>query len=835
MKNHDMNTWAASFGMNIIIRYKWIFLILIVLAVSGGFQGIQQIVMDSSNESFLPEGDETIIQNDRFKEIFGNEEFVFILVEADNVFDHDVLAYIRELSEDLEEHLPFVKEVDSLTNIEYTEAYDDTLYVEDLIGDEIPDDEETLQDLRNKALSKKIYVDHMITKDGKKTGISITFEVIPQVIYAPVEMGFSPLDQVNWPAEKVIMQEHLYTEDQARRHPELTLNPVPDPRKLIAPALNVILKRHQTEKYTVKATGIPVFDFQTDVITSSEGVKFGVIALAASVLLLLVIFRNFTSVAAPFLVLMSTIILAYGMMGWCGMQVSMVSIIIPPLLLVISVGYSIHVINHFRQAFQRSGSRSESIRYAYEHASWPCFLTAITTALGFASFALAPMRPIRDVGLICAFGTFVTYLLVMIIVPALFSFGHDKSIQQPNAVRDVIPSTENPLMTRWADFVIRNPLLIGIVFGMVVLVLCGFSFKFRIESDFMQVLGDHIEFIRDSKYITARLGGLYSFEIFVELPEENMAKQPEVLKTIDRIAAQVEEWEETTLTLSLTDIIKDLNVTMHNNDETYNRIPDNQELIAQYLLLYEMSGGENTEDWVDYDYKKLRLSVQVSQANMNFVDKFEGLARYEQAFPQGTKLRVIGDVPILMKMMKLLSYGQIKSVLTALVVITLIMALILKSLRVGLISMIPNIVPIIAIMGVMGWLDYPIDIMTIMIVPMIIGIAVDDTVHYIVHFKQEFERCGSYVEANRHTFGKVGTAIVFTSVILTFGFSTFGLSIVQSLLHMAVLSGVGIVSALAADLCITPVLFVYFKPFGTATQEMPEADKLVHENVSSIQ
>ena len=104
--------------------------------------------MDSSNESFLPEGDETIIQNDRFKEIFGNEEFVFILVEADDVFDHDVLAYIRELSEDLEEHLPFVKEVTSLTNIEYTEAYDDTLYVEDLIGDEIPEDQESLQELK---------------------------------------------------------------------------------------------------------------------------------------------------------------------------------------------------------------------------------------------------------------------------------------------------------------------------------------------------------------------------------------------------------------------------------------------------------------------------------------------------------------------------------------------------------------------------------------------------------------------------------------------------------------------------------------------------------------
>jgi predicted RND superfamily exporter protein len=384
-------------------------------------------------------------------------------------------------------------------------------------------------------------------------------------------------------------------------------------------------------------------------------------------------------------------------------------------------------------------------------------------------------------------------------------------------------------MTRWADFVIRKPLSVGVVSVLLVAVLVGFSFQFRVETDMFELMGDNVEFVRDSKYITERLGGLYSYEILVELPEEDMAKQPDVLKTIDMIAAHAEEWEETTLTLSLTDILKDLNMTMHNNDDTYYRIPDDQELIAQYLLLYEMSGGENAEDWVDYEYKKLRLSVQLSQANMNFADKFEGLAHYTQEFPEGTEFSIVGDIPILMKMIKLLSYGQIKSVLAALVVITFIMMLILKSPRVGLISMIPNIFPIIAITGVMGLLDYPLDMITVMIAPMIIGIAVDDTVHYIVHFKQEFEQCGSYFEANRHTFGKVGTAIVFTSVILTIGFAIFGLSIVQSMMHLAVLSGVGIVSALAADLFITPVLFVFLRPFGTETQRKDDVVNMVNE------
>lgn len=820
MNMNNINKWAASFGMEVIIRYKFIFFLLVILIVVAGYLGMQKVVLDSSNESFLPEGDETVRQNDRFKEIFGNEEFVFVYIEAENIFDYEVLTYIRELSEDIEEHLPFVKDVSSLTNLEYTEAHDDTLYVEDFIGDEIPDDPESLEEIKRKVLSKELFVDRIITKDAKKTGIAVSFEVIPKVIYAPVEKGFSPLDEANWPAEKVIMQEQIFTEEQAQQRPDLNLTKVPDPRKLIAPALKVILDRHRTDKYTVLTTGIPVIDYEGDRITSSEATKFGLIALLASIVLLVVIFRSFTGILGPFLVLAATLVLTYGMMGWINMPISMTGMIIPPLLLVISVSYSIHVINHFQKAFQRIGSRNESVRYAYEHSAWPCFVTAVTTAMGFASFLIVPMKPIRDIGIACAFGVFVAYVLVMILIPASFSFGKDKTPLSPplgKGKKKIPPFPKGGsggILLWWADFVIRNALIAGVVFLLLLAVLIGFSFKFRVESDMLEVMGDSVKPVQDSRYIAEQLGGMYSYEVFIELPAEGMAKQPKVLKTVDVIAAHVESWETTALSLSLTDIVKDLNMTMHNNDKTYYTIPDDHDLIAQYLLLYEMSGGENTEDWVDYEYKFLRLSVQVKEATMRLGEKFDELRNYMKEFPEGTKVTITGDVPILLKVFLLLSYGQIKSVLAALVAITFMMMLILKSIRVGLISMIPNVFPVIAITGVMGLLDYPLDIISIMIAPMIIGIAVDDTVHYIVHCKQEFAKTCSYPAANRETFSKMGKAIIFTSVILTIGFSIFGLSEVKSMIHMAVLSSVGIVSALAADLFITPILFVVLKPFG---------------------
>ena len=828
MNNKKINQWCARFGMNIIIKYKWIFLVLIVSLLIVGFIGMQKLVTDSSNESFLPENDETVVQNDRFKEIFGNEEFVFVFIETENVFDHNVLTYIRTLSEDLDKNLPFGKEVVSLTDIEYVEASEDALTIDDLIGEEIPRDEETLREIKEKTMSKKIYVDRIISRDGKKTGIAVSFERIPGVVYIPYRKGFSALGQLDGPPEQVIMRKDIFTKKEAGQQENRRFTEVRDPRKLIGPALKVILDRHQTDAYKVIATGIPVVDFEAERIISIEGQKFGLVALVVSIVLLVVIFRSFTAVIAPFFVLIATLVILYGAMGWLGIPMTMTGMIITPLILVISVSYSIHVINHFQHHFRSKGKRKEAVRYAFRHSAWPCFLTAVTTAIGFASFMVVPIKPIREMGIACSAGVFITYFLVIIVVPSFFSLGRDKSILENSPGVKGIWNNQpfRSFFTRWADFVIGHSNVVAIVSVILLIMAVVFSFNSRVETDTMEMMGENVKFVKDMKYITERLGGIYSFEVFIELPEPGMAKDPGVLRALERIAAHTGKWESVKHLSSINDIIKDLNMTMNNNDPRFYSIPGKPDLVAQYLLLYEMSGGENAEDWVDYDYQRLRLSVQVSDVSSSAEEKFLEIKKIARAnLPEGTTINIVGDVPILMKMLNMIAFGQIKSIFVAFVVITLVMVSILKSIRVGLLSMVPNILPVILVGGAMGLFDLPIDMMTIMIAPMIIGIAVDDTVHYIIHFKQEIETTDSYPAANRGTFSKVGRAIFFTSVILSIGFSILGLSVVKSLLHMAVLSGVGIISALVADLFITPVLFVHLKPFR------PWARGEVKENV----
>ena len=689
------------------------------------------------------------------------------------------------------------------------------LNIEDLIGEDIPTDQKALEEIRAKALSSKMFVDRIITRDSKHTGMIITFERLPEYVYCPVEKGFSPTDEWDWPPEKVIMRNRIFTEAEAAQRPDLALTKVFDPRKLIAPAVHAILKRHENEHYKVLTTGIPIIDSEGEKITAVEGKKFGMLALVLSIVFLTVLFRNFTGVVAPFLVILFTLILLYGLMGWFAIPITLISMIIAPLTLVISVSYSIHVINHFRQHFRHTGSRKEAVRYAFEHATWPCFITAATTAMGFVSFLVVPMRPIREVGLACAVGVFITYLLVMLIVPAFFSFGKDKSPKSAARSEDAEKCSPSRLMGKWANLVINNSLLIGLVAFIILAGAIFFAFRMPVDTDSLEMMGDKIEYVRNTRTITERLGGLYSYEVLIEFPEDGMAKDPDVLHTMDAIARKVNTWKSTTMSTSLNNVLKELNWVMHNKDEAYYVIPESRDLIAQYLLLYEMSGGEGTEDWVDYDYRFLRLSVQVDKAASGLEDELNTLQRFaENKFPEGTKVTMVGDVPILIKMLNRLTEGQIKSIGAAFLVISVMMMLILRSFRVGLMSMIPNVFPVVIAMGLMGLLDVSLDMMTVMIAPMIIGIAVDDTVHYFVHFKQEFNKCGGYADANRETFQKIGYAILFTSVVLVVGFSIFGLSNVRSMVHMGIVSGAGILSALLADLFITPVLFVRLKPFG---------------------
>jgi predicted RND superfamily exporter protein len=269
-----------------------------------------------------------------------------------------------------------------------------------------------------------------------------------------------------------------------------------------------------------------------------------------------------------------------------------------------------------------------------------------------------------------------------------------------------------------------------------------------------------------------------------------------------------------------------MNQVLNAGDPAHYRIPESREMIAQLLLLYENAGGAETEKWVDYDYQRLRLMVEIDDYNSGEAARELSLIqeRGRQLFPDAHVL-LIGSISQFTVMQDYVTWGQIKSFFIALGLIALLMTLVFGNLKTGLIGMIPNVAPALAVGGIMGFAGIPLDIMTVTTIPMLLGLAVDDTIHFINHSQLEFMRTRSYAEGTRRVFIGVGTAMFLTSMVLILCFSAYLVSAAKVFVNMGYLVAVGILAALLADYFITPVLLNWARPFGEEKakgREMPE-------------
>ncbi|MDT8445381.1 MAG: MMPL family transporter [bacterium] len=795
----------GAWGLRWVIDHRWFWLLLWISLLAAALPGLERLHFDSSNESFLPEGDQVEQVNQRFKEIFGNEEFAVVLIEAQDPFSKASILRLKALQRDLEAHLPFLDEIDSLADLEYLEAVDGNLENKVLFPETYGGTPREKAGVRAALERSRLFKGKLVTDDLQDSLLSIRFQHVPASVWVPAQEGFLPIQEAQWPDEKVLMASDLYY--SVEEAPDGAVE-VLDPRKLVAPALDVILKRHRSKNFELSATGVSVMDYRVDLLVAAENAKVLGLALGASALFLMLLYRHWAAVIAPLAVIVSVVLLLFGGLGWIGATLSMASLIVGPLVMVLSVSYSVHLINHFNYARRLGNVRRDALAYTWDEGSWPVFLTALTTAAGFASFWVVPLAPVRDLGLACALGALLAFGLAWLLVPLGLSFGPETA--------PVIDFRNQNRLSRWREFgqaVTARRKAILWLFLLISLAAVPLALSVRVESDIAGILGDQTEIMMESRRITEKLGGLYSYELMVELPEADQAKDPEVLKVMEQMARRAQALPGASSSFSLVDLIKELNEVMNDRSAGSYRIPESPELIAQYLLLYEMSGGQSLYQWVDYGYRRLRLSVQVAALG-NLGPELEALRAQAQAqLPPGTRVTLVGDLPILLRVMDLLVLGQAQSVLAALGSVGLLMILVLKSLKAGLLSLLPNLFPLLVSLAFMGLCDWSLNVFTVMNAPMLLGIAVDDTLHFFLHFRQETLENVLGERAIEATFEKIGGALLGTTVVLTLGFGLFTTSSIQGLVGLGAVSAVGILAALIADFFLTPALLAVFKPF----------------------
>ena len=740
---------------------------------------MKRMVKETSFDDYFIEDDPMLVKTEEFKSHFGNDYYVGVLTRCDNHFTKKNLTTLRALSNELLDSLSYVDKVTSLTDIEFMVGSDEGMTIEQIVPDEIPDEGSAEMDsIKARAYSKPHVARKLISPKGDLSWIMVKLRAFPK-------------DSV-WKKTSTVAPDIITGEEVER-----------------------IIKKPKYASLHPKGTGMPYVTHCKTVYISKEMGQLMMIATLICMVVMLLMTRSLRGVVAPIISVIGGLFTTYGIAGFTQMYVDSTVLMIPTILaFAVAIAYNIHIFSYFSGRMRIHGERRKAIVETIKEIGWSVFFCGFTTLVSLLSFLVIPIRPMHCVGIISSMSVLFVLLTSLIVTPVLLSFGKNK--------RPIEGFTENS-DTRWTKFmvvlsdkVLRNPKKIGYSFLAICILLCIGLWKIEAAFDIERTMGLKVDYVKEVMDVgRSELGSLYSYDLIVELPDNDMAKEPENLKRLDELQTKVNTYDLTKRTTSILDILKDLNQTLNNGDTAFYRIPDTEEEVAQMFLLYENAGGTESEYWMDYDYRRMRLMVEISDFNSACVEREMNRIQSdaEKLFP-GAKITTVGNIPQYVTMMQYLVRGQMLSFVISILIIGVILMIAFQSIRVGLIGLIPNMMPAIFVGGYMGWVGIPLDMMTATLLPMMLGMAVDDTIHFINHSKLEYDRTQHYQTAIRRTFRVVGIAIVITSVITSAVFASFCSSACNMCLNFGLMAIIGILSALAADLFITPILVNKCKVFG---------------------
>jgi predicted RND superfamily exporter protein len=352
-------------------------------------------------------------------------------------------------------------------------------------------------------------------------------------------------------------------------------------------------------------------------------------------------------------------------------------------------------------------------------------------------------------------------------------------------------------------------------------IICIFAIwgitRLEINSSYLEEYGPRVKTYHDYKFVDDIMGGSENFEILLHSKTPDGVKTLEFVQTLEKIQRFADAQDYlVSKTVSVVDIIKDINRALHHNDKAFYKLPETDKSVSQLMLLYEASGGEELEKRVSTDIETARLTVYIKSSDSKTSRRFydDLIAYIDGIIPETYSYEVTGISFLVLKAMEYIGATQISSLAIAMVIISLLMVVVFRSVKVGFISMLPNIFPILLTLGLMGWMGIWLDYVRTLIACIAIGLAVDDTIHFIVRYQLEFNRKGNYEAALLSTMRNVGRAITITTLVLVIGFSMAMTSKLNDSFYFGLLSSVCLFIALLADYFIGPSLILIFKPFG---------------------
>ena len=768
-----------------LIRFRMPLLALVLVATVCADWTALGVKFDFSPRSIFLTRDEHVEFLAEHREYFGDEDgYVQILVEAPDIFSNPVLGQIVRLTAQLEdiEHIDQALSLSTMYEIGGSPGF---IEVRRLL-EELPADEEARADIRQRATGNRLFVNRFVNPDGTAAAIMAIFD-----------------DD---------------TDEELERRPVLA-------------EIERILAEDQGPG-TTTIVGVPIVNRAYATLLASDMARTLAISTLLLCVVLFVLFRNLYSVILPGLCVGISIGWMVAYMVLAGDGFNIINAIVPTLLLVIGVGDAVHFLTTYYQSLGSGMDRNEAVKEMVTRIGAACLLTSVTAAVGFGSLIVARIDIIKGLGRVAAVGLMLSYVVILIVIPAILSI-----VKAPVSGVSDDPS-KGPIgaMLAWtAELTIRRKgLVIALAGGLSLLCIAG-GFKVRTDNFLLEELFPNNPISVAMHHTEEVMTGVMPVEISFDTETEGGMYEPEVLRGMVELQKHLESDPFIGHNISFADLVMEITHVM----EGERRIPDSRKKVAQYIALFEMSEDPTIlESMVDVRRSRGRITAsQKDWGTKNFFSWYDGTGEcdprakcgksineligelYGDSAPEGspartTKVRVTGGNLVAANALGTLVDDMLNSLSTAFVVICVLMMVLLRSFRVGLISMIPNVLPLLVTIGFMGWTGIPIRTSTALIFSVALGVAANDTVHFTMRFREELFETKDREEAVRRTMLSSGRAIIFTSLLLVFGFLTMMTTHFVGIFQMGVLGSVTLFAALLGDLLILPVCLIVFRPWS---------------------
>ncbi len=849
--------------------------------------------MDLSTDAYLDETDPAMQALDEYRRQFGSDDSVLLVYRAldGDVFSRESLTAVQQLTNDLRNwqdldpadfpaelggvpvdfnELNHIRRVQSVANARFQRNEGDTLLSLRLVPAQLPDSDEELARIKDRALAQEDLVGMMYSANAEYGMLIIQtdFGQQPVADFVPaVDAPDVSLDaSFDFSGDGFLELDF----DESAEITEVDFEPVDVLSYTAFHVATTALWRQYEDRIEYFPVGTPpAMAFMMETVNGLY--VLGVLMVVIFVLLLWILFRSFSAVLWPILTIALSVAWTWGVTAWLGITVS--TFISLTVLLIFAVGIAdcVHVMNAYF-SFRREGEEHErAIARSFGRTGLALLVTTLTTSAGVLALTTSELLPMQVFGFMSAAGVMLAFLFTVILLPILLDIwhpgfpGHEKLSIPDRLARVWTGLGRNPKIALIAAYaallyvslgfgvgtyilfisiltyavvnwhqqilqivpylVARGPWTIMSVFFSIFAICVYGATRTEIDTNIAVLVKEDHPLRQAYEVVDANMAGSQTMVIVIDTRVDEGMLDPRILRAVDDLEGRIIESqaEHLSRTYSLVNVVKDTNEVMNDGDPAFYRVPETRQMVSQLLYLFNSANPEERRALVSDDYSKAQVTLNIRNASTNEYRNFftdigaeieSSFAHLRDDYPE-MEVNLTGSMALLWRMSDEISRSQVESFAIALAVISVMLIVTLGSLQGGLVAMVPNLIPAFLGFGLMGLAGIPLDADTLLVAPVIIGIAVDDTIHFMTHYRVQLIKTGSISESLRLTISHVGQAVMFTTMVLGLGFMLLSFSDYLGLARMGFFGSLAIIMALLCDLFLIPAMIMIFKPtFG---------------------